>query len=381
MPSSLSAKILVVDDEAALKTALCNGLKDKGYEAVGFTSGKDAIAALRIDKFDVLLTDLMMPEVDGIALLREALKIDADLVAIVLTGEGTIATAVEAMKLGASDYVLKPFKLGVIVPSISRALAMRRLRLEKTELEGRLRERTADLEIANRELKTANGELEAFAYSVAHDLGAPLRAIQSLGRIVVDDYAAQLPSEAQGFMTQILTSAQRMKRMMEDLLRLSRISQSQLSKQKIELSTLVKDVLADLRGEYESRSVEVRLGQLPDCFGDAALLKQVFVNLLSNAFKFTRGKPQAVVEIGYEEQGDEKVYFVRDNGAGFEMKNAPKLFGVFQRLHGEKEFEGTGVGLSIVRRIVERHDGRIWADAMAGQGATFYFTLDTNSSN
>ena len=381
MPSPLSAKILVVDDEAALKTALCNGLKDKGYEAVGFTSGKDAIAALRIDKFDVLLTDLMMPEVDGIALLREALKIDADLVAIVLTGEGTIATAVEAMKLGAVDYVLKPFKLGVIVPSISRALAMRRLRLEKMELEGRLRERTLDLEIANRELKTANGELEAFAYSVAHDLGAPLRAIQSLGRIVVDDYAAQLPSEAQGFMTQILTSAERMKRMMDDLLRLSRISQSQLSKQKIELSTLVKDVLADLRGEYESRSVEVRLGQLPDCVGDAALLKQVFVNLLSNAFKFTRGKPQAVVEIGYEEQGDKKVYFVRDNGAGFDMKNAPKLFGVFQRLHGEKEFEGTGVGLSIVRRIVERHDGRIWADAMAGQGATFYFTLDTNSSN
>jgi len=381
MPSPLSAKILVVDDEAALKTALCNGLKDKGYEAVGFTSGKDAIAALRIDKFDVLLTDLMMPEVDGIALLREALKIDADLVAIVLTGEGTIATAVEAMKLGAVDYVLKPFKLGVIVPSISRALAMRRLRLEKTELEGRLRERTLDLEIANRELKTANGELEAFAYSVAHDLGAPLRAIQSLGRIVVDDYAAQLPSEAQGFMTQILTSAERMKRMMEDLLRLSRISQSQLSKQKIELSTLVKDVLADLRGEYESRSVEVRLGQLPDCVGDAALLKQVFVNLLSNAFKFTRGKPQAVVEIGYEEQGDKKVYFVRDNGAGFDLKNAPRLFGVFQRLHGEKEFEGTGVGLSIVRRIVERHDGRIWADAMAGQGATFYFTLDTNSSN
>jgi len=381
MPSPLSAKILVVDDEAALKTALCNGLKDKGYEAVGFTSGKDAIAALRIDKFDVLLTDLMMPEVDGIALLREALKIDADLVAIVLTGEGTIATAVEAMKLGAVDYVLKPFKLGVIVPSISRALAMRRLRLEKTELEGRLRERTLDLEIANRELKTANGELEAFAYSVAHDLGAPLRAIQSLGRIVVDDYAAQLPSEAQGFMTQILTSAERMKRMMDDLLRLSRISQSQLSKQKIELSTLVKDVLADLRGEYESRSVEVRLGQLPDCVGDAALLKQVFVNLLSNAFKFTRGKPQAVVEIGYEEQGDKKVYFVRDNGAGFDLKNAPRLFGVFQRLHGEKEFEGTGVGLSIVRRIVERHDGRIWADAMAGQGATFYFTLDTNSSN
>jgi len=381
MPSPLSAKILVVDDEAALKTALCNGLKDKGYEVVGFTSGKDAIAALRIDKFDVLLTDLMMPEVDGIALLREALKIDADLVAIVLTGEGTIATAVEAMKLGAVDYVLKPFKLGVLVPSISRALAMRRLRLEKTELEGRLRERTLDLEIANRELKTANGELEAFAYSVAHDLGAPLRAIQSLGRIVVDDYAAQLPSEAQGFMTQILTSAERMKRMMDDLLRLSRISQSQLSKQKIELSTLVKDVLADLRGEYESRSVEVRLGQLPDCVGDAALLKQVFVNLLSNAFKFTRGKPQAVVEIGYEEQGDKKVYFVRDNGAGFDMKNAPRLFGVFQRLHGEKEFEGTGVGLSIVRRIVERHDGRIWADAMAGQGATFYFTLDTNSSN
>ena len=376
MPKPAAPRILVVDDEIILQTALCNGLKDKGYEAVGFTSAVDAVAALQGGKFEVLLTDLMMPGMDGITLLREALKIDPNLVTMVLTGEGTITTAVEAMKIGAMDYILKPFKLSLILPLIARALELRGLRLEKAEVEEWLRQRTAELEVANRELKAANQELDAFAHSIAHDLRAPLRAIQGLVSIAVDEYSAHLPCDVQGLMTQVLTNAEKMKRMMEDLLRLSRIGQSQLSKKEVQTSLLVNEVVAEVRSQFNGRAIEVRIGKLPACSGDAALLKQALFNLVSNAFKFTQGQQQALVEIGYEAQGGRQIYFVRDNGVGFDMRHAEKLFGVFERLHTAREFEGTGVGLSIVRRIVERHGGSIWAEAAVGQGATFYFTLD-----
>jgi light-regulated signal transduction histidine kinase (bacteriophytochrome) len=308
-------------------------------------------------------------------LLKEALRIDPDLVTIMLTGEGTIATAVEAMKLGAMDYVLKPVRLSELLLVVTRALEVRRLRLEKAELERRLGERTAELEVVNSDLKISNEELNAFAHSVSHDLRAPLRAVHSLANILAEDYSASLPSEAQGILNRLLANAERMGRMMEELLRFSQIGQCPLSKGEVKISELVRAVLDDLRPDQEGRAIEVRLGELPDFVGDAALLRQVLFNLISNAFKFTRGKQPAVVEIGCEEQNGATVYFVRDNGAGFDMEHAQQLFGVFQRLHGEQEFEGNGVGLSIVRRIIERHGGRIWADAMVGQGATFYFTL------
>ena len=375
MSSPHSPKLLVVDDDVLLKTALCNGLRENGYDTTGFTSARAALAALQTARFDVLLTDLMMPDMDGITLLKEARKIDPDLGTIMLTGEGSIATAVEAMKLGAMDYVLKPFSLSVLLLVLTRALEARRLRLEKAQLERRLGERTAELEVANSELKTANEELNAFAHSVSHDLRAPLRSVQSLTSILAADYSGGLPSEAQEIMHRLLASAQRMGQMMADLLRFSQIGQCLLSESEVRISQLAKEALDDLRPDQEGRAIEVRLGELPDCVGDAALLRQVLFNLISNAFKFTRGKQPAVVEIGCEEQNGAKVYFVRDNGAGFEMQDAQKLFGVFQRLHGAQEFEGTGVGLSIVRRIIERHGGRIWAEAKVGEGATFYFTL------
>src|SRR5258708_22036278 len=187
MSSPHLPKLLVVDDDVLLKTALCNGLNEKGYDTTGFTSAKAALAALQTTRFDVLLTDLLMPDMDGIALLKEARKIDPDLGTIMLTGEGSIATAVEAMKLGAMDYVLKPFSLNVLLLVLTRALEVRRLRLEKAQLERRLGERTAELEVANSELKTANKELNAFAHSVSHDLRAPLRSVHSLTSILAED--------------------------------------------------------------------------------------------------------------------------------------------------------------------------------------------------
>jgi light-regulated signal transduction histidine kinase (bacteriophytochrome) len=163
--------------------------------------------------------------------------------------------------------------------------------------------------------------------------------------------------------------------LIDDLLKFSRLGRQHLSRGDVNVSALVAEVLEELKKDQGDRPLDIRVGPLPNCSGDWSLLRQVYINLLSNAFKFTRGKDPAVIEVGFEEKAGERIYFVRDNGAGFDMKDAQKLFGVFQRLHAQTEFDGTGVGLSIVQRIIQRHGGRIWADAAPGEGATFYFTI------
>ncbi len=367
-PSKPKAKLLIVDDEAAQMKALCQTLDDSGYQTTGYCSAKEALAALGAAKFDLLLTDLVMPEMDGITLLDRARKIDADLVGIVMTGHAAVDTAVEAMKAGAMDYILKPFKLSAITPVLERALAVRRLRLENQELQERVLQRTAELEAANK-------ELESFSYSVSHDLRAPLRSIDGFSEILAKEYGAQMPAEAQRLLGKVCTQAHRMQNLVEDLLRLSRLGRQQLALRSVNMAGLVKEVLEQLQPERAGQAVEIQVGKLPGAEGDAGLLGQVWLNLLGNALKFTRKREGARVEIGCEEGRDEFIYSVRDNGAGFDMKYADKLFGVFQRLHPSDEFEGTGIGLSIVQRIIHRHGGRIWAEGKVGEGATFYFSL------
>lgn len=368
MPNPSLARILIVDDEVAQMKALCHTLSDQGYETSGFASAKAALAELSAQRFDLVLTDLMMPDMDGISLLRAALQIDQSLVGIIMTGEGTIATAVEAMKSGAFDYILKPFKLSVILPVLARAVAVKQLRARNAELEQRVHERTTELEAANK-------ELEAFSFSVSHDLRSPLRHILGFASLLSETYAPQLPVEAQEFIEHITSSSKRMGQLIDDLLKFSRLGRQHLSRTKVNVSELVREVLKELDKNPGNEPVEIKIGELPDCVGDWSLLKQVFINLLSNAFKFTRDQKKPIIEIGFQDQAGEPFYFVRDNGAGFDMKDAEKLFGVFQRLHSQNEFEGTGVGLSIVQRIIHRHGGRIWAEAAVSQGATFYFTL------
>ena len=240
------------------------------------------------------------------------------------------------------------------------------------ELEHRVRERTVELEAANR-------ELEAFSYSVSHDLRSPLRAVDIFSKDLRAGFSPQLPSEARQLLARVISNAGRMTQLIDDLLRFSHLNRHPVTKQLVNVGTIVRDVLEELRREHPQRTIEVRVGELPDCVGDRSLLIQVFANLLANAFKFTRQKEKAVIEIGYEQTEEGGAYFVRDNGAGFDMRYADNLFGVFQRVHSQDEFEGTGVGLSIVRRIVQRHGGRVWASAEVGKGATFSFTLPTAS--
>jgi signal transduction histidine kinase len=366
--SDIFARILIVDDETAQMRALCNTLQDHHFETTGFSAPKDALAAVQKQGgYDLILADLMMPEMDGISLLKAALEADPEMVGIVMTGQGTIDTAVKAMKAGAVDYILKPFKLSAILPVLSRALAIRRLRAENAELTRRVRQHAADLEEANK-------ELEAFSYSVSHDLRAPLRAVDGFTSMVLARFSDQMPPDAKRLLLQVESSAKRMAQLIEDLLRFSRLSRQPLSKGRVSVSEMVGAIVQELRNEAGDREVEVRVGELPDVIGDASLLRQVFVNLLSNAFKFTR-KTKALIEVGCETGGPENIFFVRDNGAGFDMNYSQKLFTVFQRMHTEDQFEGTGVGLSIVQRIVQRHGGRIWPVAEVGKGATFHVAL------
>lgn len=361
------ARILIVDDEITQMKALCNTLRDEGYATTGFSSPKQALAALQNHQFDLLLTDLMMPEMDGITLLRAALEIDSHLVGVMMTGHGTVETAVQAMKTGALDYILKPFDLTVVLPVLSRALAMRRLRMENAALAKRVQDHAAELEFANK-------ELEAFSYSVSHDLRAPLRSVGGFSKLLLEGQSHFSEREKQ-LLQKVCSSAQLMNELIDGLLNLSRSGRQPLAKQPTSLTLLVRQVLDELSKEREGRQVEVHVAELPDCVGDRLLLKQVFVNLLANAFKFTRGKENAMIEIGCQKQHSKNIYFVRDNGAGFDMEYANKLFGVFQRLHNREQFEGTGIGLSIVQRIIHRHGGKIWAEAEVNKGATFYFTL------
>src|SRR5882724_3943082 len=249
-------RILVIDDEVAQMQALCETLRLHDYEMVGVTSGDDALIALRDQRFDLILTDLMMPLMDGITVLRRAMQIDPNLVGIIMTGAGTISTAVEAMKTGALDYILKPFKVSMILPVLSRALAVRQLRLENIELDRVLKHRTAELEKVNKELGSANKELEAFSASVSHDLRGPLRAIDGFSNILLEDHSAELSDEGRHLLSMMMTSAREMNHLIDDLLRLSRLGRHTLVKVKTNTVALANRVIEDLRSETADREVE-----------------------------------------------------------------------------------------------------------------------------
>jgi signal transduction histidine kinase/FixJ family two-component response regulator len=536
--TTFRARLLIVDDEEPLMTALCKTLEAEGYAVTGFSSARLALEQLRQSQFDLLLTDLMMPEMDGIALLRAAQEIDPDLAGVVMTGYGTIDTAVQALRGGAADYVLKPFRLNNLLPILTRALETRRLRTENIQLReavsiyelsraitrglsedevvqrtvaaasqqsdagavqllvpamegtelvvggewgasdywpesvrfpidesitrwlaatreqlsawdgsgepeavfappfpgerlgvalpivagghfygilrfcaratqrrltlGQVKAleilagtaaaafeaaslltqlRTLNQELEQRvrdrtqELQAANADLESFSYSVSHDLRAPLRVVDGYCQMFMDEFGAGIAPQGHEILGKARAGATRMNQLIDDLLRLARFSRQPLHTHPVEMGTLVKRVVANLREQLQGRNVQFEIGALPDCVADAALLEQVFTNLLSNALKFTAGRPNTRIEVGSRSEGAEQIYFVKDNGVGFDTRYAERLFGVFQRLHSQAEFAGTGIGLSIVHRIIRRHGGRTWAEGALQQGATFYFSL------
>lgn len=237
-----------------------------------------------------------------------------------------------------------------------------------SELEQRVQERT-------RKLKEANSELEAFSYSVSHDLRAPLRAIDGFSRILLEENADKLDEDGRRVLDVIRHNTQNMGRLIDDLLAFSRLSRKQMESCLVNMSELARDVFEQLKPGFVDQKIQFKLSDLPATYGDPALIRQVFVNLISNAAKYSRPRSESVIELESHSKNGDYVYSVKDNGVGFDMAYSKKLFGVFQRLHSLEQFEGTGVGLAIVQRIVHRHGGVVWADARIDEGATFYFSL------
>jgi PAS domain S-box-containing protein len=262
----------------------------------------------------------------------------------------------------------RPVHIAAIRDIAARKQAEEEIRQLNAELERRVVERTAQLEAANK-------ELEAFAYSVSHDLRAPLRAIDGFTRILSEDYAPSLDAEGKRVCVVIRDNTRRMGQLIDDLLAFSRLGRAPMRAAPIDMERLAVSVFDELTASEDRERLEFQVASLPAAVGDPALIRQVWLNLLGNALKFSSKRERAMVEVGGRREAGENVYWVRDNGAGFDMRYADKLFGVFQRLHGEREFAGTGVGLAIVQRVIHRHGGRVWAQGEADQGATFYFTL------
>lgn len=333
---------------------------------------EEAVERLRAGSIDAVLLDLSLPDSQGEATFLAAKAVAAGVPIIVLTGQGDETIAERLGHGGAQDYVEKIDLRGnnlsrAIRYAIGRAKTEQDIRTLNAELEARVKERTAELEATNK-------ELEAFSYSVSHDLRAPLRHIDGFVRILLESDEQRLSPESLHSAKRILAAVQEMSVIIEALLKLARVGRQPLELRRTALNQLVGQVIEELQMETDGRGVQWQIDELPSAMCDEGLMKQVFTNLLSNALKYTRQRAAAIIAIGRISVDGEVAVFVRDNGVGFDMNDADNLFGQFERLHGSEEFEGTGVGLATAQRIVQRHGGKIWAEASVGKGATFYFT-------
>jgi signal transduction histidine kinase len=353
------ARIVWADDNADMREYVRRLLAER-YDVMSFSNGADALASIREDPPDLVLTDVMMPQLDGFGLLH-ALREDRKtrtLPVLLLSARAGEESALEGLDAGADDYLVKPFSARELLVRVRTHLDLATLRREWAM-----------------ELERANRELAAFSYSVSHDLRAPLRAIDGFSRALLEEYDDKLDDRGRHYLHRVRVGSQRMGALIDDLLKLSRIGQSELRREPMLLDPVARDIVAELQKREPERRVTVDIADGLDAYGDSRLMAVALENLLGNAWKFTSKCEQAIVAFGRENVGGEARFFVRDNGAGFDMAHAGKLFEPFYRLHKSSEFDGTGIGLATVARIVSRHGGRIWAEAKSGEGATFYFTL------
>ncbi len=386
-PISVERKvsILIVDDDAANLLALEATLECLGQKIVRADSGLEALRRVLEEDFAVILLDVQMPGMSGIetaALIRERERSKHTPI-IFLTGMVKTAEMMfKGYSTGAVDYLMKPVVSGILRAKVDVFVE---LAIMRQELQDEIHERARiaveitklnmALEQRNEDLLAANEDLETFGHSVSHDLRMPLRHIQGFATMLEDSIAGNLVPEDQRRLKLIRESASRMSQLIDDLLKFSRIGRVELRKSPVDMRELVRATIDSLRPEFNNRQVQWKVGSLPGVAGDRNLLAQVWTNLLANSLKYTRPRAAAHIEVDSVQHEKELVFYVRDNGVGFNMAYSEKLFGVFQRLHHASEFEGTGVGLANVRKIVQRHGGRTWAEAEEGKGATLYFSL------
>jgi DNA-binding response OmpR family regulator len=383
-------RVLAVDDSATFLNELAGALRSDGYDVLLARSGEEAIEMLSVQPVDCVLLDLIMPGLGGKETCRQikTSQVARDIPLIMVTAVEDRQTMIEALSLGADDFISKSSDFQVLRARVRAQIRRKQfedehrrvreelLRSELEASEARAARRVAETKLAmTEELERKNKELEAFSYSVSHDLRAPLRSIDGFSRILYDEYGARLDERGQDYLRRVRASAQRMGGLIEDMLELSRVGRAALRREPVDLVHIARQVLGELERNDPSRKVTFACPEEIVVDADGKLLRIVFDNLLGNAWKFTSKVASARIELGYEQRGAERIYFVRDNGSGFDMNYASRLFTPFQRLHSDAEFPGTGIGLATVHRIIDRHGGRAWAEGAVGQGATVSFTL------
>ena len=373
--SEIKVDILLVDDDPTKRFAMKAILAPLSQNVVEAASGPDALRQLLKQDFAVILLDVRMPEMDGFEaaqLIRQRPRSELTPIIFVTALDRVETDMGRGYDLGAVDFLFAP-----VVPAIMRAKvtvfvelykAQQELRRYRTQLERLVQERTTALTAINR-------ELEAFSYSVSHDLRAPLLAFNSVNQSLLADYADELDPRARDYLQRMRLASERMASVFDGLQMLFRLTSGEIHREQVDVSAMAAEVVDELRAVDPERKVAVDIAHGLTASADPRLARILLTNLISNAWKFTAKAPAARVEIGTEIFDGDLRMFVRDNGVGFDMIHAHKLFGAFQRLHSQSDFPGAGIGLATVRRIVNRHGGRVWAEGAVGEGATFYFML------
>ena len=362
-------RVLVADDNPDLRAYVADLLRP-AHVVVTAVDGVEALDMIRADPPDIVLSDVMMPRLDGFGLVRE-LRADPrtrSIPVVLLSARAGEESAIQGLDAGSDDYLVKPFSARELIARVRTHVALSRAR----------REWTLELERTNRTLEAVNAELEAFSYSVSHDLRAPLRHVLGFAELLHEQAHEALDERGRRHLQKITTSANNMARLIDDLLAFSRLGRQALAKRRVDLNAIVSEARMQVTDHEAAadRALDWHIGDLSAVTADPALLRQVFVNLFSNALKYSAPRDRARIEVATEVGSDGMVVArVRDNGVGFDMAHKDRLFGVFQRLHRADEFPGTGIGLANVKRIVQRHGGRVWAESEPGCGATFYFSL------
>jgi signal transduction histidine kinase len=384
-PADDRVNILLVDDQPANLVALEAMLQGLGQNLIKAESGREALKWLLTHEFAVILLDVKMPDMDGFetaTLIRDRDKSRHTPILFLTAADKSENHAVRGYAVGAVDYLVKPVvpefvrsKVAVFVELAKKSELLRRqtqLLVEGEQAARNLAEARAELV---RDLEHKNRELESFSYAVSHDLRAPLRRIDSFSRALLESQGERLDEQGRRYLERVREASQHMSQLIDDVLYLSRVTQADLRDQEVDLSGLVTLILSRLQESEPARQVETKVRPGVVVTGDGQLLRIVLENLLENAWKFTSKKREARIEFGVTQASGEPTYFVRDNGAGFDMTYADRLFGPFQRLHPQEEFAGSGIGLATVQRIIHRHGGQVSAEGLVGQGATFQFTL------
>lgn len=381
---SVNETILIIDDKQSNLFALEKLLEKKGRTLLTATTGSAGLQIALESEIDLIILDVQMPAMNGfeVAQILKSHKKTRDIPIIFASAEMIERHSVmKGFEEGAVDYLSKPLDPEVTKAKVSVLLkiqAQKKQLIEKNlslkKAEGTIKALNVNLQNNLDKLEALNKELESFSYSVSHDLQAPLRAINGYVQILLEDYFDQLDDNGKKTLSTIGRNAKKMSDLINDLLEFSRLGPKELSRTEIDVYELVHHVINDIKTALMQRTV-FKVNSLHSTFADEALLTQVWINLLSNAIKYSSKAAKPEVEIGSYKNDHEIIYFVKDNGVGFNMEFGHKLFGVFQRLHKSNEFEGTGVGLALVQRIINKHGGRVWAEGKVNEGATFYFSI------